>query len=87
MRPSWLLVRTENAANGGRSGVERGGGGKVKNAPLATSYLHKLSHCGARHGNNLVCKCVGGSLLTRRDFLSFLKSEWGLQKHDRLFSE
>ena len=47
--PSWLLVRTENTANGRRTG------GEVKNAPLATRYLHKLSHCAL--GTGTIC-CV-----------------------------
>ena len=41
--PAGWLVRTKKKQQ--REGGGGGGGGKVKNAPLATSYLHKLSHC------------------------------------------
>ena len=41
--PAWWSVRTKKKQQ--REGGGGGGGGKVKNAPLATSYLHKLSHC------------------------------------------
>ena len=41
----------------------------VKNAPLATSYLHKLSFCAPRTGT-IWKGAVEGSLLTRRDSLS-----------------
>lgn len=51
LRGRWSALKTQQTEGGRRTG----GGGEVKNAPLATRYLHKLSHCAL--GTGTIC-CV-----------------------------
>ena len=63
-------MEDEEEEEAGREGKKEGA--LVKNAPLATSYLHKLSYCALpqAHGNNLEVR--GGKIIADEARFSFL---------------